>query len=151
MVIELFIKIVTLSYWVFRQVAGPSQVYETSLAQAQLSQKLLEKYQKFIGSTIETHDVPVNVLVACNSRIRQIHGLEAANNEGDEDSTSTEKALVFAALRVAEKIVSNVHDIQDNDLLPLREVLGAAGSVQLITALAFFDVECRLELVSGVY
>ena len=52
---------------------------------------------------------------------------------------------------MAEKIVSNVHDIQDNDLLPLREVLGAAGSVQLITALAFFDVECRLELVSGVY
>ena len=131
--------------------AGPSQVYETSLAQAQLSQKLLEKYQKFIGSTIKTHDVPVNVLGACNSRIRQIHGLEAANNEGDEDSTSTEEALMFAALRVAEKIVSNVHDIQDNDLLPLREVLGAAGSVQLITALAFFDVECRLELVSGVY
>ena len=91
MVIELFIKIVTLSYWVFRQVAKLSQVYETSLAKAQLPQKLLEKYKKFIGSTIETHDVPVNVLDACNSRIRQIHGLEVANNEDNEDSTSTEK------------------------------------------------------------
>ena len=131
--------------------ARPSQVYETSLAQAQLSQKLLEKYQKFIGSTIETHDVPVNVLDACNSRIRQIHGLEVANNEDDEDSTSTEKALALAALKVAEKLVSSVHDIQDSDLLSLREALGASGVVQLITALAFFDVECRLELVSGVY
>ena len=128
-----------------------SQVYETSLAKAQLPQKLLEKYKKFIGSTIETHDVPVNVLDACNSRIRQIHGLEVANNEDNEDSTSTEKALEFAALKVAEKIVSSVHDIQDSDLLSLRGALGESGVVQLITALAFFDVECRLKLTSGVF
>ena len=151
MVIELFIKIVTLSYWVFRQVAELSQVYETSLAKAQLPQKLLEKYKKFIGSTIETHDVPLNVLDACNSRIRQIHGLEAANNDNNEDSASAEKALEFSALKVAEKIVSNAHDIQDSDLLSLREAFGASGVVQLITALAFFDVECRLELASGVF
>lgn len=151
MVIELFIKIVTLSYWVFRQVAKLSQVHETSLAKAQLPQKLLEKYKKFIGSTIETHDVPVNVLDACNSRIRQIHGLEVANNEDNEDLSSTEKALALAALKVAEKLVSSVHDIKDSDLLSLREALGASGVVQLITALAFFDVECRLELASGVF
>ncbi len=128
-----------------------SQVYETSLAKAQLPQKLLEKYKKFIGSTIDTHDVPVNILGACNSRIRQIHGLEVANNEDNEDSTSTEKALEFAALKVAEKIVSSVHDIQDSDLLSLRGALGESGVVQLITALAFFDVECRLKLTSGVF
>ena len=128
-----------------------SQVYGTSLAKAQLPQKLLEKYKKFIGSTIDTHEIPVSVLDACNSRIRQIHGLEVANNEDNEDSTSTEKALAFAALRVAEKLVSSVHDIQDSDLLSLREALGASGVVQLITALAFFDVECRLELASGVF
>ena len=124
---------------------------ETSLAKAQLPRRLLEKYKKFIGSTTETSEIPVNVFDACNSRIRQIHGLEAANNEDDEDSTSTEKALESAALKVAEKIVSSVHDIEDSDLLLLREFLGAAGCVQLITALAFFDVECRLELASEVF
>ena len=128
-----------------------SQGYEISLATAQLPQKLFEKYKKFIGSTTETSEIPVNVFDACNSRIRQIHGLEAANNEDDEDSTSTEKALESAALKVAEKIVSSVHDIEDSDLLLLREFLGAAGCVQLITALAFFDVECRLELASEVF
>ena len=128
-----------------------SQVYGTSLATAQLPQKLFEKYKKFIGSTIDTHEIPVSVLNACNARIRQIHGLEVANNEDNEDSTSTEKALALAALKVAEKLVSSVHDIQDSDLLSLREALGASGVVQLITALAFFDVECRLELASGVF
>ena len=128
-----------------------SQVYGISLATAQLPQKLFEKYKKFIGSTIDTHEIPVSVLDACNSRIRQIHGLEVANNEDNEDSTSTEKALALAALKVAEKLVSSVHDIQDSDLLSLREALGASGVVQLITALAFFDVECRLELASGVF
>ena len=128
-----------------------SQVYGTSLATAQLPQKLFEKYKNFIGSTIDTHEIPVSVLDACNSRIRQIHGLKVANNEDNEDSTSTEKALALAALKVAEKLVSSVHDIQDSDLLSLREALGASGVVQLITALAFFDVECRLELASGVF
>ena len=128
-----------------------SQVYGTSLATAQLPQKLFEKYKKFICSTIDTHEIPVSVLNACNARIRQIHGLEVANNEDNEDSTSTEKALALAALKVAEKLVSSVHDIQDSDLLSLREALGASGVVQLITALAFFDVECRLELASGLF
>ena len=128
-----------------------SQVYGTSLATAQLPQKLFEKYKKFIGSTIDTHEIPVSVLNACNARIRQIHGLEVSNNEDNEDSTSTEKALALAALKVAEKLVSSVHDIKDSDLLSLREALGASGVVQLITALAFFDVECRLELASGVF
>ena len=65
-----------------------SQGYEISLATAQLPQKLFEKYKKFIDSTIDTHDIPESVLDACNSRIRQIHGLEAANNEDNKDSTS---------------------------------------------------------------
>ena len=128
-----------------------SQVYGTSLATAQLPQKLFEKYKKFIGSTIDTHEIPVSVLNACNARIRQIHGLAVSNNEDNEDSTSTERALALAALKVAEKLVSSVHDIQDSDLLSLREALGASGVVQLITALAFFDVECRLKLTSGVF
>ena len=128
-----------------------SQTREISLGTSQLPQKLFDKYKKFIDSTIEGHDIPVGILEVCNSRIRQIHGLEVANNNINGDLSLTENFLKLGAIAVAEKIVFSVHDIQDSDLDPLREAFGEAGCVQLITALAFFDVECRLELASGVF
>ena len=128
-----------------------SQTREISLATSQLPQKLFDKYKKFIDSTIEGHDIPVGILEACNSRIKQIHGLEVASNSINGDLSLTENFLKLAAIAVAEKIVFSVHDIQDSDLDPLRKAFGEAGCVQLITALAFFDVECRLELASGVF
>ena len=128
-----------------------SQNRGISLATAQLPQKLFDKYKKFIDSTIESHDIPVGILEACNSRIRQIHGIEVANNSINVDLSITENFLKTATLAVAEKIVFSVHDIEDCDLDPLRKAFGEAGCVQLITALAFFDVECRLELASGVF
>ena len=128
-----------------------SQSRGISLATAQLSQKLFDKYKKFIDSTIESHDIPVGILEACNSRIRQIHGFEAVNDSINTALSLTENSLVPAALAVAEKIVFSVHDIEDSDLDALKKALGEAGCVQLITALAFFDVECRLELASGVF
>ena len=131
--------------------AGLSQNRGISLATAQLSQKLFDKYKKFINSTIESHDIPVGILEACNSRIRQIHGIEVANNSINVDLSITENFLKTATLAVAEKIVFSVHDIEDCDLDPLKKAFGEAGCVQLITALAFFDVECRLELASGVF
>ena len=131
--------------------AGLSQNRGISLATAQLPQKLFDKYKKFIDSTIESHDIPVGILEACNSRIRQIHGIEVANNSINVDLSITENFLKTATLAVAEKIVFSVHDIEDCDLDPLKKAFGEAGCVQLITALAFFDVECRLELASGVF
>ena len=128
-----------------------SQSRGISLATAQLSQKLFGKYKKFIDSTIESHDIPVGILEACNSRIRQIHGFELGDNSINGDLSLTENFLKPAALAVAEKIVFSVHDIEDSDLDVLKKALGESGCVQLITALAFFDVECRLELASGVF
>ena len=128
-----------------------SQNRGISLATAQLPQKLFDKYKKFIDSTIESHDIPVGILAACNSRIRQIHGFEVANNSINGDLSITENFLKPAALAVAEKIAFSVHDIEDSELDPLKKAFGEAGCVQLITALAFFDVECRLELASGVF
>ena len=131
--------------------AGLSQNRGISLATAQLPQKLFDKYKNFIDSTTQGHDIPVGILEACNSRIRQIHGIEVANNSINVDLSITENFLKTAALAVAEKIVFSVHDIEDCDLDPLKKAFGEAGCVQLITALAFFDVECRLELASGVF
>ena len=130
---------------------GPSQIHEISIAKARLPKKLLEKYKNFLDSTIGGNQIPTDILEACNSRIREIHGFKVADNKVGEQLPSTEKPLKLAALKLAEKIVSSVHDIQDNELDPLKKNLGEAGCVQLITALAFFDVECRLELASGVF
>tara|TARA_A100001011_G_scaffold220886_1_gene228820 strand:+ start:92 stop:490 length:399 start_codon:yes stop_codon:yes gene_type:complete len=132
-------------------VAELSQNRGISLATAQLPQKLFDKYKNFIDSTIDGHQIPADILEACNSRIREIHGFEVADNKAGEHLPLTEKPLKLAALKVAEKIVFRVHDIQDNELDPLKKNLGEAGCVQLITALAFFDVECRLELASGFF
>ena len=128
-----------------------SQNRGISLATAQLPKKIFDKYKKFIDSTTESRDIPVGILEACNSRIRQIHGFEVANNSINVDLSITENFLKTATLAVAEKIVFSVHDIEDCDLDPLKKAFGEAGCVQLITALAFFDVECRLELASGVF
>mgnify|MGYP001184479147 CR=1 FL=1 len=128
-----------------------SQNRGISLATAQLPQKLFDKYKNFIDSTTQGHDIPVGILEACNFRIRQIHGFEAADNSINVDLSLTENSLNPLALAVAEKTVFSVHDIEDSDLDPLRRALGAAGCVQLITALAFFDVECRLEQASRVF
>ena len=128
-----------------------SQIRGISLATAQLPQKLFDKYKKFIDTTIESHDIPAVILEACNFRIRQIHGFKVVNDSFNTDLSLTENSLVSAALAVAEKIAFSVHDIEDSDLDPLKKAFGEAGCVQLITALAFFDVECRLELASGVF
>ncbi len=131
--------------------AGPSQIHRISMAKARLPKQLLEKYKSFLASTLDGHQVPVDVLEACHSRIRQIHGFKVADNKVGEHLPLTEEPLKLAALKIAEKIVFSVHDIQDNELAPLKKKLGEPGCVQLITALAFFDVECRLELASGVF
>ena len=128
-----------------------SQNRGISLATAQLPKKIFDKYKNFIDSTIDGHDIPAGILEACDSRIRQIHGLEVDNKSSSGDLSLTENFLKRAALAVAEKIAFSVHDIEDSDLDPLKKAFGEAGCVQLITALAFFDVECRLELASGVF
>ena len=128
-----------------------SQNRGISLATAQLPKKIIDKYKKFIDSTIESHDIPAGILEACDSRIRQIHGLEVDDKSSSGDLSLTENFLKRAALSVAEKIPFSVHDIEDSDLDSLKKAFGEAGCVQLITALAFFDVECRLEIASGVF
>ena len=128
-----------------------SQNRGISLATAQLPKKIFDKYKNFIDSTIDGHDIPSGILEACDSRIRQIHGFEVDNKSSSGDLSLTENFLKRAALAVAEKIAFSVHDIEDSDLDPLKKAFGEAGCVQLITALAFFDVECRLELASGVF
>ena len=121
----------------------------------QLPENLLEKYQAFLRSTVDSNHVPLAVLHSCKTRIRQIHGLEEAENIDGLDapviSSSADESVQKTALVIAEKITFDVHGIEDVEVDELKRFLGESGCVQLITALAFFDVESRLERVLGAF
>ena len=55
-----------------------------------------------------------------------------------------------AALAVAELMPFGHHQIGDDDVARLQSAFGARGAVALLTAIAFFDVVCRLKLVLEV-
>jgi alkylhydroperoxidase family enzyme len=55
-----------------------------------------------------------------------------------------------AALALADALPYNHHQVTDDEVARVRAVLGEAGTVALLTAIAFFDVECRLRRVLGV-
>ncbi len=101
---------------------------------------LQQKYLAFL-STLEGGDtVPKDILALCRTRIEQIHGLvpdEALDHSG---------AAASAALAVAEYIPYQHHQLPDDAVGRVKEAFGDAGCVTLLTALAFFDVSCRLNL-----
>ena len=125
------------------------------LGKVQLSENLLEKYQAFLRSTVDSNHVPPAILLSCKTRIRQIHGLEEDENIDGLDvpviSSSVDESAQKTALVIAEKITFDVHGIDDVEMDELKRSLGEPGCVQLITALAFFDVESRLERVLGAF
>ncbi|MBA58039.1 MAG: hypothetical protein CMQ40_02585 [Gammaproteobacteria bacterium] len=124
------------------------------LGKVQLSENLLEKYQAFLLSTIDSNHVPPEILLSCKTRIRQIHGLEEESIDGLDVpviSSSLDESAQKTALVIAEKITFDVHGIDDGEMDELKRFLGEPGCVQLITALAFFDVESRLERVLGAF
>jgi len=57
---------------------------------------------------------------------------------------------VRAALALTERMPFDHHGISDADVEAAAEHFGPDGAVSLLTALAFFDSNCRLQKVSGV-
>ena len=52
-----------------------------------------------------------------------------------------------SALKLAEQMPHSVHQITDDQVQAAAQHFGHPGCVALLTALAFFDVNCRLKLV----
>lgn len=103
-----------------------------------LRPELQKKYQDFLSVVENNESVPDQVYDLCRARIQHIHGLRA------EDVASTNEAET-AALVAAERIPYQHHQLSDEEVDALKAAFGDQGCVALLTALAFFDVTCRLE------
>jgi hypothetical protein len=126
--------------------------------------ELLARYRAFYQALWRDGPVPRRVLALCRLRIAAIHGCEAewqvrdagagiAETELDALARGDFSAFVEAeraALGVAEQMPYGHHQIGDAEVAALERLLGTPAAVTLLTALAFFDVACRLKLVLGV-
>lgn len=126
--------------------------------------ELLARYRRFYQALWQDGPVPRRLLELTRLRIAAIHGCEAewlvrdagagvdaaelaALEAGRFDGFSASERAVLA---VAEQMPYAHHEITDADVAAVERLLGPAATVTLITALAFFDVACRLKLVLGV-
>ena len=126
-----------------------------------LRPELLSRYRTFYATFWEDGLVPARTLELCRLRIAAIHECDAqwlirdADVELSEHELSQLRSGRFdgysseeqAALAVAEQIPYQHHQISDDDIRTLEKTLTPAGAVSLLTAIAFFDVSSRLNLV----
>lgn len=137
--------------------AAATKALESALAHRP---ELLERYRSFFGSFWEDGLVPRRILELCRLRIAAIHDCEAEwqARDGQVELTSAELANLrqgsmdaFAAddrvaLELAEQIPFAHHQVTDEQVAAVKRSLGEPGCVSLLTAVAFFDVSCRLRL-----
>ncbi len=126
--------------------------------------ELLTRYRAFYRALWQDGGLPRRLLELIRLRVAAIHDCEAewvlrdpgaglseaelgAIRRGD---TTMFAAAEQAALAVAEQMPYVHHQISDADVAALADAYGASGAVALLTALAFFDVTCRLKLVLEV-
>jgi hypothetical protein len=126
--------------------------------------ELLARYRRFLQALRQDGPVPRRLLELTRLRVAAIHDCEAewlirdagAGVDVDELAALAAGHLdAFAegeraALAVAEQVPYAHHQISDADVATLKRLLGPAATVTLITALAFFDVACRLKLVLDI-
>ena len=123
--------------------------------------ELLARYRAFYGSFWADGLVPRRVLELCRLRVAAMHDCEAewllrdaeVNLDADEQErlragevegfTGPERA----ALALAEQIPYGHHQVTDAQVELATAAFGEPACVSLLTALAFFDVTCRLRLV----
>jgi len=123
--------------------------------------ELLGKYRTFYQSFWADGLVPRKTLELCRRRIAHIHGCDAELAITDPQARlgdAEEAALVRgevglftpaeqAALGIAEFMPHAVHLVTDALVADADRHLGHGGCVALLTAVAFFDVSCRIKMV----
>lgn len=126
-----------------------------------LEPSLEMRFRAFHDLVQHSDAVPRQILDLCRVRIAFIHGLSddllAVGGEPALDH-ATRAALQSGtfntfdrdariALALAEKIPFAHHAVTDQEVAEARAVFGERGAVALLTALAFIDVFCRLQIV----
>ncbi len=105
-----------------------------------LRPELQQKYQAFLAAVERSDAVPEAVYELCRARIQYIHGLR----DQDVDDSHL-NAGESAALVAADRMPYQHHQLTDDEVNAVKSAFGDEGCVALLTALAFFDVTCRLE------
>ncbi len=139
-------------------VPGNPSALEAALANRP---ELLSHYRSFYLKLWHGGLVPVRVLELCRLRIAFIHGAtaelavrhrQAGVADLERDALARMDFSVFsdaeqAALTLAELMPHQHHAIDDAQVDRVRQLFGESGTVNLLAALAFFDVTSRLKLV----
>ena len=126
--------------------------------------ELLKLYRSFIATLSNADRVPPRTLELCRLRVAAIHECTQEWQLRAPDVALTMSELadlqqgVFArfsadeqaALAIAEQLPYAHHAVSDADVERVRVALGEAGAVALLTAIAFFDVNCRIKLTLDV-
>jgi alkylhydroperoxidase family enzyme len=133
-----------------------------------LRQNLLDDFRAFYALFWEQKLVDPRILELCRLRIAQIHGCESelrtryepARAAGLDEAkiaalpNAAESPLYGDAERAciafAELFAMDPHAITDADAARVTSVLGDAGTVALVEALALFDGFIRFRLMLGV-
>lgn len=125
-----------------------------------LRPELLTRYRAFYAGLWDAAGVPRRTLELCRLRIAAIHDCaqewqlrdtQAPMSDAELDSLQRDEVAIFsareqAALQIAALMPYQHHSITDAQVARLQPDLTPAGVVALLTALAFFDVSCRLKL-----
>ena len=125
--------------------------------------ELLAGFEKFQASIAECKVLSPRVLELCRLRVAAIHGAQEvwqmrdpAVQLADEELQALQSGDIHAAcfsaadsaaLAVAEAMPYNHHGLEDRQVAALSEAYTHEGCVNLLTAVAFFDVSCRWQLV----
>ena len=125
---------------------------ESFIEMLALRPALQTKYAAFLDAIESTNAVPERVFRLCHARIAQIHG-QQVHGISAEEATSLQSQRLDAfelseqtALIAAEKMPYQYHMLEDKEVEAIKRAFGDAGCVSLLTALAFFDVSCRLNM-----
>ena len=126
--------------------------------------ELLERYRAFYETFWKDGLIQRRTLELCRLRIAAIHDCaqewsirDAQVVLGDVDLSALQAGdfSLFSppeqvALNIAEQIPYQHHEVTDEQMSLADRELTTAGAVSLLTACAFFDVNCRLRIVLDV-
>jgi alkylhydroperoxidase family enzyme len=127
-------------------------------------QALAARYRRFYRSFWTEGLIRRRVLELTRLRIAAIHDCAPEWAQRDADVRLTDRELQAlrqgdfldfpedeqSALGLAELMPFAHHQISDEQVADIDRRFGSPGAVTLLTALAFFDVNCRLKIVLDV-
>lgn len=110
-----------------------------TLAALGLRHDLQRAHATFLQTLEQPSDVPERVLTLCRERVIAVHRGEPT--PADEELTSAERA----ALTLAGRMPHQHHQLSNAELAAVTEHFGPSGCAELLTAIAFYDANCRMQ------